>query len=436
MTSRKTASGKASMPGSRRSPSGWRASSLLSLSSLLVFFTLFEIAVRLASPDLSLPQAAQHFRFTQSFEFELPHHQRDKQLGWRLIPGTYGRMRINSDGFRGAEFNLARTPGVRRIAHLGDSCTMGFTIPDDEGVYGARLAALLTKTDSPTETLNFGVDGYSSHQGRLLLDQVLDYVPEYVTLHFGYNDHHYSNASDRDTRFSNPGYREILERSRAYRFLRRHVLRLSRREARLVSPHRRVDLDAFEANLRDMVSSARERGAIPILITTPLRPFAPLIQNEVLAEVDGRQRWVTQDWWVSRELERRGMALEDAPGTQALQDVLEEGLVRYPEWPYLHFLQARELQNAGLRAEARAALERVSELDAERRVMQEYAERTRAVAAQLDVELVDLAQAFAASRDLLFNDIVHPNKRGHRLIAEQLAQAVVRLEAPGAPDSP
>lgn len=430
-----TATRKRRAPRALGTRGGWRASLLLSLGSVVAFFALFEIAVRLASPDLSLPQGQQHFRFTQHFEFELPHHERDPKLGWRLKPGTYGRMRINSNGFRGAEFNLARGPGVRRIAHLGDSCTMGFTIADDRLVYGAMLAAILSKANSPTETLNFGVDGYSSHQGRLLLDHVLEYAPEYVTLYFGYNDHHYANASDRDTPYSTPGYRAILERSHAYRFLRRHLLRLLRREAHLVNPQRRVDLDAFEDNLRDMVSKARDGGAIPILVTTPLRPFAPLIQNEVLAEVDGRRQWVTQDWWVSRELEKRGTTLDGAAGTQALQEVLELGLDRYPEWPYLHFLQARELQSAGRAGEARAALLRVSELDAERRVMQEYAERTRAVAAQLDVELVDLAEVFAARRELLFNDVVHPNASGHRLIAEQLATAVKRLEAPGSANS-
>ena len=98
---------------------------VLPLTSVLVFFGLVEAGVRLVEPDLSLPQAEQHFRFTQDFEFELPHHVRDERLGWRLRPGTYGDMRINSQGFRGREFARAATPGTKRIALLGDSCTMG-----------------------------------------------------------------------------------------------------------------------------------------------------------------------------------------------------------------------------------------------------------------------------------------------------------------------
>jgi lysophospholipase L1-like esterase len=413
----------------RRTLAGLRGPLLLSLGSGTVFFALFESIVRLASPDLSLPQAEQHFRFTQGFEFDLPHHQRDAQLGWRLKPGTYGRMRVNRDGFRGADFKRQRAPATRRIAHLGDSCTMGFTIADDGEVYGARVAVLLSEQGVPTETLNFGVDGYSSHQGRLLIDRVMDYAPDYVTLYFGYNDHHYSNSSDRETRYSNPLYRRILEHSHAYRFMRRNVLRMAKREARLSEAHRRVDLDDFEENLRDMVSRVRERGATPILITTPLRPDVPLIQNEVLAEMDGSPAWITQDSWVSRELRKRGVRLEDAAGTQALEDVLTLGLRLHPEWSYLHFLRGRELKIAGRPAEARAALARAAQYDEERRVMERYADRVRRIAAELAVDLVDLADTFAAQRQLLFNDVVHPNRRGHRLIADELVQTVLSRES-------
>ena len=63
---------------------------LLAFSSVVLSFAAFEALVRLAKPDLSIPQAAGHFRFTQSFEFELPHHLRDPLLGWRLQPGVYG----------------------------------------------------------------------------------------------------------------------------------------------------------------------------------------------------------------------------------------------------------------------------------------------------------------------------------------------------------
>ena len=433
----------------------WLGNLALALGSVVVFLGLFEAGVRLARPELSIPQAAQHFRFSQSSEFQLPHHRRDPVLGWTLKPGRYGGMQINSQGFRGPELAPAKPPRTLRIAHLGDSCTMGFTLADDGDVYGAVLTAFLARDGLAAETLNFGVDGYSSHQGRLLLDRVLGQEPDYVTFYFGYNDHHFSNASDRETRFTPP--LRLLEASHAYRFMRRQILKLGRREARLVQPIRRVDLSEFEANLRAMVERARAGGAVPILMTTALRSGIPLIENEVLAEepgrqldhqpgrrqdsepgqkldregshLPGRQLWVTQDWWVSRQLESRGVRPTEAAGTEALRQVLDEGLRRYPDWPYLHYLRARELQRAGDAAGARAALERAAATDAERRVMEAYNDKVRSVARALGVELVDLAREFEArGSQPLLNDVVHPSRAGHALIAEQLAGVVLRLE--------
>lgn len=395
----------------------------------MVFFGLCEAAVRIVRPDISIPQGAQHFRFSQSFEFQLPHHRRDPVLGWTLTPGQYGPMHINSQGFRGPEFTAAKPAGAKRIAHLGDSCTMGFTIRADRDVYGALLAALLGQRGLEAETLNFGVDGYSSHQGRLVLDRVLDYGPDYVTVYFGYNDHHFSNTSDRETRFAPPPLLRLLERSHAYRYLRRQVLRATGGGGRLVQPKRRVDLDEFTDNLRRIVETVRARGAVPILMTTPLRPGIPLIENEVPAEEGGRQVWVTQDWWVSRQLESRGVRPDQAAGTEALRQVLDAGLRRYPDWPWLHYLRAGELERAGDAAGARAELERAATTDAERRVLEAYNDRVREAARASGAELVDLAREFATRGAMsLFNDVVHPSASGHKLIAELLAAEIERLQ--------
>lgn len=425
----------------RRPPSatGARAGSALVAGSLLLSGAACEGIVRIAGPDLTVPQAAGHFRFTQTFEFELPHHRRDPVLGWRLQPGVYGKMRINSEGFRGPEWQ--RGPAAaKRIAHLGDSSTMGFSIGDDADIYAALLPALGAREGLRLEALNFGVDGYSSHQGRLLLAQVLrDYAPNYVTLYFGYNDHHYSNASDRDTRFSTPWIVTALEHSHAYRFLRRQLLLVVHREGRLVQPERRVDVNTFEDNLRRMVEAARAAGTIPILMTTPLRPGVPLIENEVPVTVEGKPRWVTQDWWVNEQLGGRGLDVERAGGTEALRQFLDAALQEHPDWAYLHYLRARELERAGDVAGARAALAQVALHDGERSLLGQYNERVRMVARSLQVELVDLARLFEARPSLhLFNDVVHPSAAGHALIAQALVATLRRLEtrasapAPGA----
>jgi lysophospholipase L1-like esterase len=422
-------------PAAGRPRTSAAAGTLLILGSLLFSAAAFEGIVRLAAPELGVPRAAGHFRFDQTFEFELPHHRRDAVLGWRLQPGVYGQMRVNAAGFRGPDWATA-PPGHRKIALLGDSSTMGFTIAADAEVYGAMLPAMLQPHGVPLAARNFGVDGYSSHQGKLLLPQVLsEFAPHYVTLYFGYNDHHYANASDAKTRYRTPWLVAALEHSHAFRFMRRHLLRLLHREARLVEPVRRVDLDAFEANLRRMVADAGAAGAVPILMTTPLRPGRPLTENEMRLEDGGRSTWMTQDAWLARELEARGTSLERSEQAGSLLAFVDTALQQHPDWAYLHFLRARELERRGDSQGARSALGQAALHDRERAVMEQYNERVRLVARSLDAELLDLARSFEARRaPHLFNDVVHPSKVGHELIAEALSQTLLRLEGRTQPE--
>ncbi len=400
---------------------------LLAIISVVVFFVAFEGLVRVIGPDLSMPKAAQQFQFTQDFEFELPHHTRDAVLGWRLVPGAYGPMRINAQGFRGRESTQAAADGTR-IAHLGDSCTMGFTIAADRDIYSSRVELLLSKQQTSAQTFNFGVDGYSSHQGRLLLPEVLrELQPKYVTLYFGYNDHHWSNVSDRQATWQNPVWRTTFEKSHAYRYLRRQLLRASHQEARLVQPQRRVSLEHFAENLRYMVTAARSAGSEPLLLTTPLRPGIPLVENEVLTTIQGEQRWVTQEWWVQSKLQEKGMTLKSSSTPQYVA-VIKSLIAEHPDWPLPHWFLARELQRQGDTAGMRREMSLVQKNDQERVVMQGYNDAVRHVADVMDVVLVDLARQFPRQPGL-FNDVVHPSAQGHQLIATLLAESIRQLEA-------
>ncbi|MFQ5671061.1 MAG: SGNH/GDSL hydrolase family protein [Acidobacteriota bacterium] len=410
----------------------------LVLGSLAVFWMIFEAAVRLWGPELAIPRAGRHFQFTQSFEFQLPHHLRDPVLGWRLQPGRYGRMRVNSRGFRGPEFTGGEEPGELRIALLGDSITMGFTVPEDRDVYGRQLEILLARRGIASRVFDLGVDGYSSYQGRLLAGRILPEVhPDVVTFLFGYNDHHYADAPDADTSFAVSPLRNVFEKSHAYRFLRRQILLSLPVRPHRERPRRRVDLDAFQANLEAMVDQARSLGARPLLMTTPLREGRPLTQNEVLAEVDGQEEWVTQDWWLAHQLEAGGIDPALASGTQGLAHILDAALERHPDWPYLHFIQGLEMRRRGEEEAARAAFRRAMETDAERRLMEAYNRRVHQVGQERNVKVVDLARLFSGRPQAeLFNDVVHPTAEGHRLIARALAEAVLQEVGGGSPDDP
>src|SRR5579864_579576 len=80
------------------------------------------------------------------------------------------RIAINDAGFRSDAF-APKAAGTIRVACVGDSWTFGMNVNQDQ-TYPARLAAWLRtlRPDARFEVENFGVLGYSSFQGRRLLE--------------------------------------------------------------------------------------------------------------------------------------------------------------------------------------------------------------------------------------------------------------------------
>jgi GDSL-like Lipase/Acylhydrolase family len=97
--------------------------------------------------------------------------EHDPLLGWHLIPGVRTRhhsaefdveVAINARGFRqDPPVPDTRTPGVARLAVLGDSFTFGQGVEERER-FTERLAA-----DFGAEVVNLGVPGYGTDQALL-----------------------------------------------------------------------------------------------------------------------------------------------------------------------------------------------------------------------------------------------------------------------------
>lgn len=119
--------------------------------------------------------------------------QFDPRLGWVNIPDRQVRFRridfdtrvtINHDGWRGPEVPRPRTPGRYRILVLGDSYAFGHGVGDEE-----VSAQLLTRLLPGVEVVNMAVTGYSTDQEYLVLrDQGLSYHPDLVVLYLCPND--------------------------------------------------------------------------------------------------------------------------------------------------------------------------------------------------------------------------------------------------------
>lgn len=213
------------------------------------------------------------------FNFPRPHelHQifePDPALLWRLRPGYdfgQGFPRLNPQGFRGDDFS-SLPGGVFRIACLGDSVTFGRPEADFTTILQQKLIA----AGRPAQVLNFGVPGYSSFQGRLLLDRVLrEYRPEVVVILFGWNDHWlakgFPDAEQRAAPSSAAAWLGPLRRLRLYQFVnhgRAHLVGDALRPA--PGPDRpRVSPDQYRDNLAAMIESCRKSGAAVIVATAP-----------------------------------------------------------------------------------------------------------------------------------------------------------------------
>ncbi len=187
-------------------------------------------------------------------------YRADYELGWAPVPG-YGQPGqeplINALGFRGPALDARKAPGVRRVACLGDSCTFigATTYPE----------LLERELGEGWEVVNAGVSGYSSHQGLALLRaRLLELEPDWVTAYFGWNDHWLARTvPDDQVLASQPAWRRALEPLRLVQWVS------ARLHERRTDGALRVPLDAYRANLTELVRTARAAGARVALLTAP-----------------------------------------------------------------------------------------------------------------------------------------------------------------------
>jgi lysophospholipase L1-like esterase len=99
------------------------------------------------------------------------------------------RFKINSRGFRGAEFSPSKKSGERRVICAGDSCTFGWEVGDGD-TYPALLQKGLERSSrEPVTVINAGVPGYSSWQVLTWCrEELFSLNPDVLILYVGWND--------------------------------------------------------------------------------------------------------------------------------------------------------------------------------------------------------------------------------------------------------
>jgi lysophospholipase L1-like esterase len=114
----------------------------------------------------------------------------DPELGWGLLPDYRGAhveftflapTSTNAHGFRGPEWTGERLGAGLRVLALGDSCTFGRGVADDE-TYTSVLEALLRERGQDAAVFNVGVPGYDTSQELAVLERVGPIVRPHVIL--------------------------------------------------------------------------------------------------------------------------------------------------------------------------------------------------------------------------------------------------------------
>ena len=270
---------------------------LFALLPALVLFGALEIALRVAGFQYSeTPLEVQ--RFTDD-----PQGVVDRELAWQNRDGV---ERFAKDAHQLwvpktsplERHELAAAPGVFRIATLGDSCT-AYCVGTRDSFPKLAERILNSRSDRPVEVLNAGVASYSSFQGlKRLQHAVLPYRPDLITVYFGWNDHWITGTPDHqvklrsewETRLVNALDHLRLYQAGSWLLARARSARVDAADEPRAEPIPRVDLERYDANLREIVAIAREAGSDVLFITAPQelhdwdnRDLQPLTTDELLA---------------------------------------------------------------------------------------------------------------------------------------------------------
>ena len=215
----------------------------------------------------------------------------DPDLFWTNFP-TFGSQ-VNQLGFRGLLHPLNETDAFQ-ILTLGCSSTFGLGYRD-ANTYPRILEKTLSNRfpKKTVRVINAGVDGYSSHQGLILLEKLTPNIrPDVVTFMFGNNDHYISRFGLKDTQRAAPAlssWQKALHKSQSA--LAQLYLFISLSWGRQAEAKgTRVPLDDFQRNLEKTEKFCKENNIRLLLLTYPsqspdhpIKEYNQLVRDFALA---------------------------------------------------------------------------------------------------------------------------------------------------------
>ena len=348
----------------------------LVLASLLITCGIAEIALRVTGHQV--------FRDLESGRNLILEPSPNPDVKYELVPGASGyawgtQVKINAHGHRGRMGEPGKFAGFRAIV-LGDSITFGNLLPL-EATYAYLLQSMLDRSGAKYEVLNFGVGGYDTLQEVALLEyRALPYKPDLVVVGFCLNDIGIDSLN-----------LEYIER--VQRYGSNWLLSFSR--------------------LAQLITRTTDRIRI--------------------------ERWMeekNQEEGFSKEYAGRIAPLGD--DEHELRDLMRRLPNDYPSNWYRSALRIGRLRYAFERLAALARREKFSVVilivpwlvaDANSYPHQVTHQIVKLEARRVGFDTLEVLQDFmdAGMKNLRISptDLVHPNERGHKIIAEKLARYVL-----------
>jgi len=309
----------------------------------------------------------------------------NKVYQMRGAPVTW-TMQINGDGHRGPPFPPEHYQDSPVVVCLGDSCTFGFRVNRGD-TYPARLVEYLRDQGLPAASVvNYGIPGYSSFQGRLVLEGILQrHLPDVVILAFGANDLEPNDRPDvqiaEGSGTATNCVATLLNRLAIVELMGRFKNKNPQRGGVAAEGQVRVSVDEYRDNLQAMVQMAQAAGARVVLL----------------------------DFILSGQIDRNGTTYRTTISTLAAE---------------------LELDWLDCLASLRAALANPQRLKSERVAMDEFWDNDVANyrRAYYDDSVYDNLLKDPIWRDLMryfLVEPVHPNALGHQVIAEEVGKVIL-----------
>ncbi len=190
----------------------------------------------------------------------------DEKLMWKYSSNDPG---VNSYGFYGPEVILPKPANTVRILFFGDSCA--------EQDYASFLEDKLNKNksnpDIKFECLIFAIAGYSSFQGRVLVENYAKtFEADLAVICYGWNDHWLSYCNKDDQQFISKKkhfLNKITYHSKILQLARKLSAPLFRAERDNFSNTVRVPINKYRDNICYIINTLKFSGTKSVLLTAP-----------------------------------------------------------------------------------------------------------------------------------------------------------------------